>query len=76
MQLITIFTVILSGCRYLFINRKNLLIDFVINLLILTDWKEESYNFILGIMDCFTTMIYHKLIKIIINKFRLKMIVI
>ena len=37
---------------------KDLLIDFVIGLLILTDWKGDSYDSILVIVDWFTKMVY------------------
>ena len=34
---------------------------------ILTDWKKDSYNSILVIIDQLTKMVYYKLVKIIIN---------
>ncbi len=36
-------------------------------LLVLIYWKDESYNSILVIFDHLTKMIYHELVKIIIN---------
>ena len=38
---------------------KDLLIDFVIGLPILTDWKGESYNSILVIVDWLTKMVHY-----------------
>ena len=41
--------------------------DFVIGLLISTDWKGESYDFILVIVDQLTKMVYYKPVKVIID---------
>ena len=41
--------------------------DFVTGLPISTDWKGETYNFILVIVDRLTKMIPYKLIKVTIN---------
>ena len=46
---------------------KNFLIDFVTGLPILTNWKDDSYNFILVIVDRHIKMVHYKLFKIIIN---------
>ena len=41
--------------------------DFVIGLPILTDWKGDSYNSILVIIDWLTKMIHYEPVKITIN---------
>ena len=41
--------------------------DFVTRLLVLTDWKGESYNLILIIIDKLTKMMHYKPVKITIN---------
>ena len=41
--------------------------DFVTGLPILTDWKDESYDSILVIIDRLTKMVHYKPVKIIIN---------
>ena len=46
---------------------KDLSMDFVTGLLILTDWKRDSYDSILVIIDWLTKMIHHKPVKIIID---------
>ena len=46
---------------------KNLLIDFVTGLPILTNWKKDSYNSILVIVEWLTNMVYYKPVKITIN---------
>ena len=46
---------------------KDSLIDFITNLLILTDWKGNSYDLIFVIINKLTKMIYYKLVKITIN---------
>ena len=50
---------------------KNLLINFITRLPISTNWKRESYNSILVIVDWLTKIVYYKLVKIIINTPRL-----
>ena len=45
--------------------------DFVTELPISTDWKRESYDSILVIVDQFMKMIYYKLVKVIINTLKL-----
>ena len=50
---------------------KILLIDFVTGLLILTNWKVESYYSILVIVNQLMKIVYYKLVKIIINALRL-----
>lgn len=39
---------------------KNLLINFLISLELLVDWKSNSYNAILVIIDCLKKMVYYK----------------
>ena len=41
--------------------------DFVTSLFILIDWKGDSYNFILIIIDRLTNMVYYKPVKITID---------
>ena len=46
---------------------KNLLIDFVMGLPILTDWKRDSYDLILVIIDRLMKMIHYEPVKVTIN---------
>ena len=46
---------------------KDLLIDFVTGLPILTDWKEDSYDSILVIVNWLTKMVYYKPVKVTID---------
>lgn len=55
---------------------KDLLIDFMIDLPILTDWKSDSYNVILIIIDCLSKIVYYELVKIRINAAGLAKIII
>ena len=41
--------------------------DFVIGLLVLTNWKDETYNSILVIVDRLMKMIYYEPVKVTIN---------
>lgn len=41
--------------------------DFVINFSPSTDWKKNSYNAILVMVDSFKDFVYYKIIKIIIS---------
>ena len=41
--------------------------DFVTGLSVLTNWKDESYNLILVIIDRLTKIVHYKLMKIIIG---------
>ncbi len=41
--------------------------DFIINLLISADWKGDSYNSILVIIDRLTKIVYYEPIKVTIN---------
>ena len=41
--------------------------DFVTDLPISTDWKGDSYNLILVIVDWLTNMVYYKSVKVTIN---------
>ena len=50
--------------------------DFVTSLLILTNWKRDSYDSILVIINCLTKMVYYKLFKITINAPRLAKVII
>ena len=47
--------------------KKNLSIDFVIGFPILVNWKSNSYNLILVIIDRLTKKVYYELVKIMIN---------
>lgn len=46
---------------------KDLYIDFVIGLLFLVDWKDDSDNTILVVIDRLIKMVYYKPIKTIID---------
>ena len=46
---------------------KNLSMDFVTGLPILTNWKGDNYNSILVIVDWLTKMVYYKSVKVTIN---------
>ena len=46
---------------------KDLLIDFVKDLLVLTDWKGDSYNSILVIVNRLTKMVHYKPVKVTID---------
>ena len=46
---------------------KDLSMDFVTRLPISTDWKGESYNFILVIVDWLTKMVHYELVKMTID---------
>ena len=46
---------------------KDLLIDFMTGLPVLIDWKGDSYNFILVIVDWLTKMVHYKPVKITLN---------
>lgn len=48
---------------------KNLLIDFLTGLPVSTNWKDETYDMILVIVNWLIKMIYYKLVKITINAF-------
>ena len=50
--------------------------DFISGLLVLINWKGESYNFILVIVDWLTKMVYYKLVKITLNASRLAKVII
>ena len=55
---------------------KNSSMDFVTGLPILTDWKRNSYNSILVIVDQLTKIVYYKLVKVTINALGLVEIII
>ena len=46
---------------------KDLSIDFLTGLPVSIDWKGDSYNFILVIVDWLTKMVYYKPVKITLN---------
>ena len=46
---------------------KDLLMDFVTGLPVSTDWKGESYNSILVIVDRLTKMVHYEPVKVTIN---------
>ncbi len=46
---------------------KDLSIDFVTGLLISADWKGDSYDLILVIVDRLTKMVHYELVKVMIN---------
>ena len=46
---------------------KDLLMDFVTSLIISTDWKEDSYDSILIIVDRLTKMVHYELVKVTID---------
>ena len=55
---------------------KNFLMDFVTGLPISINWKKDSYNFILVIIDRLTRMVHYKPVKITINTFGLAEVII
>ncbi len=55
---------------------KNLSINFVTSFLILTNWKDNSYNSILVIINHQTKMIYYKPVKVTINILGLEKVII
>ena len=55
---------------------KDLLIDFVTGLPISTNWKGDSYNFILVIVDWLIKMVHYKLVKITIDAIGLAEVII
>ena len=57
----------LQSLPVLIYHWKDILIDFVMGLLILTDWKGDNYDSILVIIDRLTKMVYYKLVKVTIN---------
>ena len=46
---------------------KDLSMDFITGLLILTDWKEDSYDLILIIVNRLIKIVHYKLVKVTIN---------
>ena len=55
---------------------KDLSIDFVTSLSILTDWKGDSYDSILVIIDWLTKMVHYKPVKVTINALGLAEVII
>lgn len=43
---------------------------------VLTNWKSESHNFMLMVVDCLTKMVHYKPGKIVINKSGLAKVII
>lgn len=41
--------------------------DFMTGLFLSVDWKNDSYDSILIIIDCLTKIVYYELVKVIIN---------
>ena len=66
----TSFMVICIPCLYQFSDR-DLSIDFVMGLPISTDWKRESYDSIIVIVDWLIKMVYYELVKMSINALEL-----
>ena len=50
--------------------------NFVTGLLISTNWKGDSYNSILVILDYFMQMVYYKLVKITLDVLGLAKVII
>ena len=50
--------------------------NFVTGLPLSTDWKGNSYNFILVIINCLTKIVHYKLVKVIINASKLAEVII
>ena len=55
---------------------KNLLIDFVMGLPILMDWKGDNYDSIFVIANWLTKMVYYKPVKVTINALDLAKVII
>ena len=55
---------------------KDLLINFMTGLILSSDWKNNSYDSILVIVDCLTKMVHYKPIKVTINSARLAEVII
>ena len=55
---------------------KNFLIDFVTRLSVLTDWKRESCDSILVIINWWTKMVHYELVKVIINALKLAEVIV
>ncbi len=55
---------------------KDLFIDFVTELLVSTNWKSETYDSILVIINKLTKIVYYKPVKVIINSLSLVEIII
>lgn len=55
---------------------KNVFIDFVTSLLLFADWKGDSYDSILVIVNHLTKIVYYKLDKVTINAPKLAKVII
>lgn len=49
--------------------------DFVIGLRVLNNWKDETYNFILVIIDSLMKMVYYELINVTFNAPKLNKVI-
>lgn len=56
--------------------QKNLSIDLIIGLSISTNWKEETYNSILVIINRLTKIVHYELVKVTIDASRLVKVII
>lgn len=52
------------------------MINFIIRLLILIDEKDETYDFILAIVDQLLKIVYYKLVKVTFNALRIAKVII
>ena len=55
---------------------KNLSMDFVTRLPLFSDWKGNSYDYILVIVNQLTKIVHYKLVKVTINASRLAKVII
>ena len=55
---------------------KDLYIDFITGLPVLTNWKDETYDSILVIVDRLTKMVHYKPVKVTVNAFGLAKVII
>lgn len=55
---------------------KDLSMNFVTDLSISADWKDNSYDLILIIVDCLTKIVYHEPVKVTIDKIGLAEVII
>ena len=75
----TIWHKLYSDLQFLLIltyRWKNLLIDFVTGLPISTDWKKDSYDLILVIVNWLTKLVHYKLVKVTIDALDLTEVII
>lgn len=55
---------------------KDLFIDIVTGLFVSLNWKSETYNSVLVIIDQLTKMVHYELVKIVIDSMRLVEVII